>query len=131
MKIKYEMLKKSDCIEIYENVDEFYKMHFDCVIDDNFNCVNDVFQLSQKLQLMYASYETFKNELKHNDINNYIVVCDFENENIYIYDKNTNNIYDVQSNCIFTNDFTLCKIDNINEKYNLMCLFFNVMLINE
>ena len=54
MKINYEILKKFDDVEIYRNVDEFYKMHFNCLIDDTFNDVDDLFQLSCDMQHIYS-----------------------------------------------------------------------------
>lgn len=129
--IKYEMLKCVDEIKMFKNIDEFYKMHYDCNIDDTFNTIDDLLNLTMKMQLICESYERFKIELNKNNIDFYIVICDFENEYIYIYDKKTNNIYFAKNDFIFKNNFTLCKIENINEKLNLMYLFFNVMLINE
>lgn len=128
--IKYEVLKCVDEIKMFKNIDEFYKMHLDSMLDEfETDNVDDCFQLSCDLAYVYTSWETFKIELKHNNINNYIVIFDHENEYIYIYDEITNNIYDIHNDCIFTIEFKLNKIENINEKYNLMCLFFNVMSI--
>ena len=70
MKINYEILKKFDDVEIYRNIDEFYKMHFNCLIDDAFDDVNDLFQLSCDMQHIYSSYEHFKKQIVINNIEN-------------------------------------------------------------
>ena len=127
MKINYEMLKKSDCIEMYENIDEFYKMHFDCVIDDNFNHISDVFQLSQKLQLMYKSYETMRNILTMNDIIDYVIAFDAEHEKIYIYDKQRCNVFYIDCDNIFNNKFSLCSLNETN-KCMILTMILNCML---
>ena len=126
--VKYEILKKFDDIEIYRNIDEFYKMQFNCAIDDNFPNVNDLYQLSCKMQFMYASYERFKKQIELNKIDNYIVICDFENELIYLCENAIVDVkmYCVNCDCIFNNEFVLKRIENQNEiNYLIKLLFIN------
>ena len=128
MKINYEILKKYDDVEIYRNVDEFYKMHFNCLIDDAFNDVNDLFQLSCDMQHIYSSYEHFKNQIKLNNIENYIIICDFEHEKIYLCENMINDVimYYVDIDCIFNDDFKIRRVENENEKNRLIkSLFIN------
>ena len=84
MKINYEMLKKFDDVEIYRNVDEFYKMQCNCMIDNTFNNIDEIFNLSCDIEKMYKSYEHFKKQIIVNNIENYIIICDFEHEKIFL-----------------------------------------------
>lgn len=128
MKINYEMLKKFDDIEIYRNIDEFYKMHFNCLIDDTFDDVNDLFQLSCDMQHMYSSYEHFQNQIKLNNIENYIIICDFEHEKIYLCENMINDVimYYIDIECVFNDDFKIQRFENEYEKNRLIkSLFIN------
>lgn len=130
MKINYEMLKKFDDVEIYRNIDEFYKMQYNCMIDDTFNDVNDLFQLSCNMQHMYLSYEHFKNQIKLNNIENYIVICDFEYEIIYLCENMINDVimYYVDIECVFNDDFKIRRFENENEKNRIIkTLFINLI----
>ena len=62
MKIKIETMKQFENFEIYKNIDEFYKMHFDCVIDETFDNIDDLFDLHSKMKTLKNSYKTFKND---------------------------------------------------------------------
>lgn len=130
MKIYYELLKNFDCIEIYRNIDEFYKMYFECTIDDNFFNIDDLCQLTHHLQLLYASYEHFKKQIEINKIDDYVVICDFENQYIYLCENTIIDIkiYCINYDCVFHNDFNLKRIENQNEiNYLLKLLFVNLM----
>ena len=130
MKINYEMLKKFDDVEIYRDIDEFYKMHYNCMIDDTFNDVNDLFQLSCNMQYMYSSYEHFKNQIKLNNIENYIIICDFEHEKIFLCENMINDVimYYVDIECVFNNNFKIQRVENENEKNRIIkTLFINLI----
>lgn len=130
MKINYEMLKKFDDVEIYRNVDEFYKMHFNCLIDDEFNDVDDLFQLSCDMQRIYSSYEHFKKQIVTNNIENYIIICDFEHEKIYLCENMINDVimYYVDIDCVFNIDFKIQRVENENEKNRIIkSLFINLI----
>jgi hypothetical protein len=128
MKINYEILKNYDCVKIYRNIDEFYKMHFECLIDNTFNDVNDLFQLSCNMQNIYSSYEHFKKQIVTNNIDNYIVICDFEHEKIYLCENMINDVimYYVNIDCVFDDDFKIKRFENEHEKNRLIkSLFIN------
>lgn len=130
MKINYEMLKKFDDVEIYRNVDEFYKMHFNCLIDDAFDDVNDIFNLSCDIKTMYKSYEHFKNQIVTNNIENYIMICDFEHEKIFLCENMINDVimYYVDIDCVFNDDFKIQRFENENEKNRIIkTLFINLI----
>ena len=130
MKIKYDMLKKFDDVEVYRNVDEFYKMHFNCLIDDTFEDVYYLFQLSCDMQHMYKSYEHFKNQIKLNNIENYIMICDFEHEKIFLCENVINDVimYYVDIECVFNDNFKIQRVENENEKNRIIkTLFINLI----
>ena len=113
MKINY-VAKKFDCIEIYRNVDEFYKMQFDCMIDDTFNNINDIFILSNDINVIKSSYDKMKNEIKKNNIKNYVIICDFEHELFYLIDK-TNDCFETNKIYEFRFDFDCIENNKIYE----------------
>ena len=128
MKIKFEMLKKFDSIEIYKNIEEFYKMIFECMIDVNIDNVNDCFQLSCDMSHMYDSYEHMKNILKNKKIENCFVIYDAENNNVYLCDINDDiNMYCVCYNCLFENDFDIECVDKYEKQYIIYLLFTRFM----
>lgn len=131
MKINYEILKKFDDVEIYRNVDELYKMQYNCMIDNTFNNVDDLFQLSCDMQHMYTSYEHFKNQIKLNNIENYIIICDFEHEKIFLCENMINDVKMYYVNdfyFIFNDDFKIQRVENENEKNRIIkTLFINLI----
>ena len=129
MKINYEILKKFDDVEIYRNIDEFYKMQYNCMIDDTFNDVDDLFQLSCNMQHMYSSYEHFKKQIIENNIENYIMICDFEHEKIFLCENMINDVimYYVDIECVF-DDYKIRRVENENEKNRIIkTLFINLI----
>ena len=130
MKIKYEMLKKSDSIEMFENVDEFYKMLMYCMIDSfETNSIHDCFQFACDVHVYYDSFETMRNILKLNDIIDYVICFDAEHEKIYIYDKQRGNVFYIDYDNIFCNKFSLCSLNNV-DKTNVLQMILNCMLYN-
>ena len=65
MKINY-VVKKFECIEIYKNIDDFFKMQFDCLFDDTFIDINDICDLSYDIKRIKLSYDKMKCEILKN-----------------------------------------------------------------
>ena len=128
MKIKYEMLKKSDSIEMFKNVDEFYKMLMYCTIDSfETNSIHDCLQLSFEISVYYDSFEAMRNILKLNNIIDYVIAFDAEHEKIYIYDKKHYNVFYVDYDNIFCNKFSLSLLNETN-KCMILTMILNCML---
>lgn len=128
MTINFNMLKQNNDCELYLNIDEFYKMQYDCIIDAKFDTIDDLFDLQSQLNLLKISYKILKNELKKYNINDYVLLCDCMHEKIYIYDKNNNEIYYIDNDCVFCENYEMYQIDNDYNKLNVMHIFLNVML---
>ena len=82
------------------------------------------------MQHIYTSYEHFKNQIKLNNIENYIIICDFEHEKIFLCENMINDVkmYYVDNECIFNYDFKIQRVENENEKNRIIkTLFINLI----
>jgi hypothetical protein len=119
MKINY-VVKKFECIEIYKNIDDFFKMQFECLFDDflidnTFDDINCIFNLSYDIKQIKLSYCKMKCELKKNNIKNYVIICDFEHEKFYLIDKQNDNFI---TNKMYQFNFDFENVEN-NKLYEI------------
>lgn len=115
MKINF-VVKKFECIEIYKNIDDFFKMNFTCLFDDTFNDVNDIFVLSHDIKQIQLTYDKMKNELQKNNIENYLIICDFEHEKFFLINKQNDNF---MKNKMYQFYFDFYNIEN-NQIYEII-----------
>lgn len=114
MKINY-VVKKFECIEIYKNIDDFFKLQFDCLFDDTFIDINDICDLTYDIKRIKLSYDKMKCELQKNNIENYVIICDFEHEKFYLIDKQNDNFI---TNKMYQFNFDFENVEN-NKLYEI------------
>lgn len=127
--IKYEILKQNDNLIIFKNNDEFYKFLINSLFveNENINDINDCFQFSCDIQIYYTSFETMQNILNKNEINDYVICFDVLHEKIYIYDKKRTNIFYINYDNLFCNEFSICSLNETN-KLKIITMILNCML---
>lgn len=95
-------------------------MQFECLFDDflidnTFDDINCIFNLSYDIKQIKLSYDKMKCELKKNNIENYVIICDFEHEKFYLIDKQNDNFI---TNKMYQFNFDFENVEN-NKLYEI------------
>ena len=106
-------------IEIYKNVDDFCKMQFEYLTNGTFLLLCDV-------QQMNLLCDEIKHELQKDNIENYVIICDFDDEQYYLIEKRNDNL---KTNRMYQFEFDFdCVEDNKLYEINDNTLKLNIAM---
>lgn len=105
-----------ECIEIYKNIDDFCKMQLEYLTNNTFSLLCDV-------QQMNLLCDKIKHELQKNNIEDYVIIRDLDDEQYYLIEKRsnfkTNRMYQFEFDFDYVENNRLYEINDDTIKLNI------------